>query len=82
MLPGNSITDEGLKHLAGLDTLSRLHVGDTQVTEQGARALRKAIPDLMIEMDSMEDGDFGNYYIRDGIIVVPKNAIIPNGTVI
>ncbi len=24
------------------------------------------------------DGD--NYYIRDGIVVVPKNAIIPNGT--
>ncbi len=29
-----------------------------------------------------EPGDFGNYYIADGIIVVPKNAIIPSGTVI
>lgn len=29
-----------------------------------------------------EDGDYGNYYIRDGIIIVPKNAIIPPGTTI
>lgn len=29
-----------------------------------------------------EPGDFGNYYIADGIIVVPKNSIIPSGTVI
>lgn len=29
-----------------------------------------------------EEGDHGNYFYRDGIIVIPKNAIIPNGTVI
>lgn len=29
-----------------------------------------------------EDGDFDNYYIRDGIIIVPKNGVIPPGTVI
>jgi glucose-1-phosphate adenylyltransferase len=29
-----------------------------------------------------EDGDFGDYYIKDGIIIIPKNAIIPSGTVI
>jgi glucose-1-phosphate adenylyltransferase len=28
------------------------------------------------------DGEGGSYYIRDGIIVVPKNAIVPDGTVI
>jgi glucose-1-phosphate adenylyltransferase len=28
------------------------------------------------------DGDHGDYYIRDGIIVIQKNALIPNGTVI
>jgi glucose-1-phosphate adenylyltransferase len=28
------------------------------------------------------DGDGGNYHIRDRIIIVPKNAIIPDGTVI
>lgn len=29
-----------------------------------------------------EDGDYGNYHVRDGIIIVPKNAIIPPGTAI
>ena len=32
--------------------------------------------------DSLSDGDFDNYYIRDGVIIVPKNAVIPAGTVI
>jgi glucose-1-phosphate adenylyltransferase len=29
-----------------------------------------------------EDGDFQNYYIRDGIIIIPKGAVIAPGTVI
>ena len=29
-----------------------------------------------------EDGDYGSYYVRDGIIIVPKNGVIPAGTVI
>ena len=28
------------------------------------------------------DGDGGNFVIRDRIIIVPKNAVIPDGTVI
>ena len=28
------------------------------------------------------DSDDKSYYIRDGIIIVPKNAIIKDGTVI
>ncbi len=24
--------------------------------------------------------DSSNYYIRDGVVVIPKNAVIPNGT--
>ena len=28
------------------------------------------------------DGPSGSYYIRDGIIIVPKNAVVPDGTVI
>jgi glucose-1-phosphate adenylyltransferase len=28
------------------------------------------------------DGDFSMYYIVDGIIIIPKNAVIPSGTVI
>jgi glucose-1-phosphate adenylyltransferase len=28
------------------------------------------------------EGDYGNFFIRDGIIVIPKNGVIPNSTVI
>jgi glucose-1-phosphate adenylyltransferase len=28
------------------------------------------------------DGNYGHYYIVDGIIVIPKNAILYPGTVI
>ncbi|GIU81956.1 MAG: glucose-1-phosphate adenylyltransferase [Acidobacteria bacterium] len=29
-----------------------------------------------------EDSPDGSYYIRDGIIIIPKNAVIPDGTII
>lgn len=35
-----------------------------------------------IDLKQRDDGDYSNYYIRDGIIIIPKKAIIPNGTVI
>lgn len=40
--------------------------------------------DCRIGIDGMprEDGEYGNYFIVDGIIVIPKNATIPAGTVI
>lgn len=31
---------------------------------------------------TVADGPNGSYYIRDGIIIVPKNAVVPDGTVI
>ncbi len=53
--------------------------------------IRKAIIDknarigdnCMIGMgDSVpSDGDHGNFYVADGIIVIPKNAVIPSGSV-
>jgi glucose-1-phosphate adenylyltransferase len=30
----------------------------------------------------VSDGPNGSYFIRDGIIIVPKNAVVPDGTVI
>ncbi|NGM90417.1 glucose-1-phosphate adenylyltransferase, partial [Parapusillimonas sp. SGNA-6] len=30
----------------------------------------------------LKDGDFDEYTIRDGIVVIKKNAVIPNGTTI
>ena len=37
-----------------------------------------------IGLDDMdrEDGDHGSYYVRDGIIIIQKHAIVPDGTVI
>ena len=30
----------------------------------------------------LEEGDHGSYYVSDGIIIIRKNAIIPDGTII
>ena len=40
--------------------------------------------DCRIGIDARErpDGDYGSYYIVDGIIVIPKNAVINPGTII
>jgi glucose-1-phosphate adenylyltransferase len=35
-----------------------------------------------IDNFNREDGDYAGYYIRDGIIIIPKNGILPPGTVI
>jgi glucose-1-phosphate adenylyltransferase len=61
------------------------------IGEQGI--IRKAIIDKNARIGSgvrllndagvqNSDGENNQYYIREGIIIVPKNAVIPNGTVI
>jgi glucose-1-phosphate adenylyltransferase len=35
-----------------------------------------------LDVDRLVDGDYGSYHIRDGIIIVLKNSVIPDGTVI
>jgi glucose-1-phosphate adenylyltransferase len=53
--------------------------------------LRKAIIDKnahigtdvrVINEQGMQNWDGPGYYIRDGIVIVPKNGVLPNGTVI
>jgi glucose-1-phosphate adenylyltransferase len=54
--------------------------------------IRKAIIDknarigevCRIGVDSLSrpEGDFGHYYIRDGVIVIPKNAVVPSASVL
>ncbi len=41
----------------------------------GSQVIIRGIPDR-------PDGDHDNWYARDGIVIVPKGAIIPDGTVI
>lgn len=35
-----------------------------------------------IDVRDREDGEYGSYYIVDGIIVIPKNAVLEPGTII
>jgi glucose-1-phosphate adenylyltransferase len=35
-----------------------------------------------VDSNTLEDGDFETHFIRDGIIVIPKNGVVPAGTVI
>jgi hypothetical protein len=44
-----SITDAGVKHLKEVKSLKDLHVGGTHMTEDGARELRKHLPNLSVE---------------------------------
>jgi glucose-1-phosphate adenylyltransferase len=37
---------------------------------------------IITPKDKPETVDHGMYYIRDGIVVIPKNGVIPHGTVI
>ena len=64
----------------------RLGIGDGSV-------VRRAIIDKNARIGSLvrllndaavqeADGPDGTYFIRDGIIIVPKNAVIRDGTVI
>jgi glucose-1-phosphate adenylyltransferase len=32
--------------------------------------------------DRERDGDGGRYVIRDGVVIIPKGAVIPDGTII
>jgi len=36
----------------------------------------------IVNSENLENHDGSNYYIRDGIVIIDKNAVIPSGTVI
>jgi len=37
---------------------------------------------VLVNWDGIREADAENYYIRDAIIVVPRNAVVPSGTVV
>jgi hypothetical protein len=47
-LPGTSITDAGLTHLARLTALKELDLRDTPVSRAGFEQLRQALPNCFI----------------------------------
>lgn len=49
------------------------------IIDKNARIGRRV---QILNEQQRRDFDGENYYIRDGIVIVPKNAIIPDGTVI
>ncbi|MGE0607100.1 MAG: hypothetical protein AB7O62_08400 [Pirellulales bacterium] len=50
----SSLTDAGLKHLAGLRELQFLDLHDTKVTAAGVDKLAAALPQCKIEWDGVE----------------------------
>lgn len=67
--------------------LGRPHVGiaknckiKTTIIDKNARIGENC--SIGVEDKKREEGDFNNYYIKDGIIIIPKNAVIPPGTTI
>jgi hypothetical protein len=47
-LYGTAVTDKGLEQLQGLASLKHLYLWQTKVTAEGAAALQKALPTLVI----------------------------------
>ena len=66
-MPRIGIGENSVIRRAIIDKNTRIGAGVRLVNESG-----------IVEAD----GDGSNYYIRDRIIIVPKNAVIPDGTVV
>lgn len=69
--------DRGTPHIGiGINTVVRKAIIDKNVRiGRDVKLLNQAGVDH-------KDGENGAYYIRDGIIIVPKNGMIPDGTVV
>ena len=50
---------------------------DKAIVDKNARIGRNVV---IKNIDKLKNFDGGNYFIRDGIVVIPKNAIIKDGT--
>ncbi len=85
LVMGNDVyeteTEQAAAHLRGLPPLG---IGEGTV-------IRRAIIDkntrigakvTIVNEKSVQEEDGEQHYIRDGIVIVPKNAVIPDGTVI
>jgi glucose-1-phosphate adenylyltransferase len=66
-LPRVGIGEESIIRRAIIDKNARIGSGVRLLNEAG-----------VVDADAKDE----SYYIRDGIIIVPKNAVIPNGTVV
>ena len=72
------------KSASDRDGIPRIGVGENTrientIVDKNARIGANCI---ISPEDKPEHEDGENYYIREGIVIVPKNAVIPDGTVI
>jgi glucose-1-phosphate adenylyltransferase len=82
----------GSDNYQNLEQIEESHVSKTPLMGIGDRChIRNAIidkntyigDDVQINCsEKLENGDYGSYTVQDGIVVVKKRAVIPNGTII
>jgi glucose-1-phosphate adenylyltransferase len=70
--------------LASREGLPAIGIGEESVIEnaivdKNARVGRRV---RIVNEKGERERDGGNFYIRDGVVLIPKNAVVPDGTVI
>ena len=84
LLGSNNYETEASKAASDRDGIPRIGVGantriENTIVDKNARIGADCI---ITPEDKPEHLDGENYFIRDGIVIIPKNAVIPGGTVI
>jgi glucose-1-phosphate adenylyltransferase len=68
----------------GAGSVPRLGVGENTVIENAIidKNARVGNNCTITPKDKPNDVDHPLYFVRDGIVIIPKNGIVPHGTVI
>ena len=84
LLGSNNYETEASKAASDQDGIPRIGVGGTPRIENTIvdKNARIGADCVITPEDKPEQLDGKNYFIRDGIVIIPKNAVIPDGTVI
>ena len=79
---------ESLEEIRANLSASRPHVGigpntviDGAIIDKNVRIGRDVKLVNGAKVDSFDSGD-GSFYIREGLVIIPKNSVIPDGTII
>ena len=84
LLGSNNYETEASKAASDRDGIPRIGVGantriENTIVDKNARIGADCV---ITPEDKPQHLDGENYFIRDGIVIIPKNAVIPDGTVI
>jgi glucose-1-phosphate adenylyltransferase len=74
--------DEATEYLEDIGSVPPMGIGKNSVVDRAIIDKNARIGEnCVITPDGKAPNvDNPNYYIRDGVVVVPKNAVIPSGT--